>query len=267
MVTVMNILETFTKMNRIPVILLAAFFCLSSMQLAHAAGIIRVVVYGDSLTSGYQLTEEDSYASKLRKKLQEVGYTNVEVVNMSVAGESTSGGLERLSSLLLKQPDIVVLQLGGNDVIRGVSPNLIYHNLIHIIGRLKENNVYVVLIGMKAPPNMGSEYVQQVESIYQRMANFYNLAFYPSALEGIFGYPELNLADGIHPNSKGIDVMVENTYRLVDAGLRWKWEVLQYQEEYRRRWEQDTSENLPAPVTPQPDAAASTFQQAPAAPQ
>lgn len=238
------------KMKRIFSALFATTVLLFYAAPATAANVIRVVVYGDSLTSGYQLTEEASYASQLRKKLQAIGYSNVEVINMSVAGETTTGGLERLSSLLLKQPDVVVLQLGGNDVIRGVNAGLIYQNLIHIIGRLKENNVYVVLIGMRALPNMGTEYTQQVEAIYQRMASFYSLAFHPSALDGIYGYPDLNLADGVHPNSKGIETMVENTYRLVDAGLRWKWEVIQYQEEYKRRWEQDTSNSASAPQAP-----------------
>ncbi|MFO0389821.1 MAG: arylesterase [Alphaproteobacteria bacterium] len=232
-------------MKRIFIGLVALAVLAASAGSAVAANTIRVVAFGDSLTSGYQLTEEASYAAQLKKKLIGVGYTNLEIVNMSVAGETTAGGLERLSALLLKQPDIVVLQLGANDVIRGINPNVIYQNLIHIIGRLKENNVYVVLIGMKAPPHLGSEYVRQVESIYARMASFYQLAFYPDALDGIYGNPELTLADGLHPNSNGIELMVENTYRLVDAGLRWKWEVMQYQEEYKQKWAQETTEGNP----------------------
>ncbi len=226
---------------------------------ALAQGTIRVVVYGDSLTSGYQLSEGDSYPAKMSKKIQEVGFTNVEVTNMSVAGETTAGGVERLNSLISKQPDIVVVELGGNDIIRGVDPNVIYQNLMHIVGRLKENNVYIVLIGMKAPPNMGDTYAQQVEAVYHRIATFYSTAFYPFALEGIFGNPEMNLADGYHPNGKGTDVMVEQTYALVDAGLRWKWEYMQYQEYYQRQWQKETS-GKSGPSVPTPPQGGGSLQ-------
>ncbi len=211
---------------------------------------IKVVVYGDSLTSGYQLTEGDGYPAKLAKKIKEVGFTNVEVVNMSVAGETTAGGMERLSSLLAKQPDVVVLELGANDILRGVNPNVIYQNLMHIVGRLKENNAYVVLIGMKAPSNLGETYSKQVEAVYHRIATFYSTAFYPFALEGIFGDPAMNLADGYHPNGKGTDHMVEQTYHLVDAGLRWKWDYIQYQQNYQKHWQQETSGSSSAVTVP-----------------
>ncbi len=226
-----------------------------------AAAPIRIIVYGDSLTSGYQIQAEEAYPTKLDRKLREMGYTDIEVANMSIAGETTAGGLERLSSLMVKQPDIVVLELGGNDVIRGIDPDLIYKNLLHIIARLLEDRVYVVLLGVKSPPNMGYAYSQQVDAIYQRLASFYNLAYYPFVLEGVYGVPELNLADGYHPNGKGVEVMVENTYRYVDAGLRWKWDTMRYQQEFQRKWEIETM-NAGSPSAPsQPDPAPSMQQQ------
>lgn len=202
---------------------------------AFALDTINVVVYGDSLTSGYKLSEEASYAAQMEKKLRDMGYVNVKMTNMSRAGETSAGGLQRISSLMLADPDVVVLQLGANDLLRSVNPNVVHANLSHIISALKEKNAYVVLIGMKAPPNFGAQYRAYVDKIYSDLASKYQLAFYPFALEGIYGNPELNLADGYHPNSKGIEHMVKNTLHLVDAGVRWKYQtMLQQQQHYQQ---------------------------------
>jgi acyl-CoA thioesterase I len=197
---------------------------------------IRIVVYGDSLTSGYQLRPEQAFAGRLDRKLREVGFDNIEVINMSVFGETTTGGVERFSTLLSKRPDIVVVQLGANDVQRGITTNLIYSNLVTIVSKLQENRIYTVLVGVKAPESMGYSYSKQIEAVYNRIASFYKIPFYPAALEGVEGDPKLTLADGYHPNSKGVEVMVEGMYRLIDAGLRWKMEAQRYQKEYEKLW-------------------------------
>lgn len=218
---------------------------LASPVQAVEADKIRVVIYGDSLTSGYKLSPEESYSAQIDKKLRDMGYVNIETISMSRPGETTSGGSERLSSLIVKQPDIVVLELGANDVLRRVDARVIHSNLANIISQLRQKNVYVVLIGMQAPPNMGPSYAQQVKAVYKSLADYYRLAFYPFVLDGIYGKPELNLADGYHPNGKGIELMVDNTLRLVDAGVRWKYEILRQRQEYENGLEEGTTTTTP----------------------
>lgn len=200
-------------------------------QQAEAIPPIRVVVYGDSLMAGFQLQPEQAFATKLRRKLLEYGFTNVEVTDMSVPGETTGGGVERLPTLLARQPDVVVLELGANDALRGINTSVIHSNLGQIISALVQKRAYVVFIGMKAPSNMGYSYSAQMESSYRSLADAYKLAFYPFALEGVVGHPELNLADGYHPNARGVDVMVERIYPLVDTGVRNRWSELAYQQQ------------------------------------
>ena len=215
-------------------------------QGAAAEENIRIVVYGDSLTSGYQLQPEQAFPARLERKLKEIGFTNFEVVNMSVAGETTSGGAgERLGSLLDKRPDIVVVELGTNDAIRGVTATLIYNNVATIVSKLAASRTYIVLMGTTAPPGAEYGYSDQIEEGYRRIAQTYNVAFYPLALDGIAGNPDLTLADGLHPNAKGVDVMVEGVYRMVDAGMRWRLEVLQYQQQYKQQ-----QRNTPRLVAP-----------------
>lgn len=210
----------------------------------YAVSIINVVIYGDSLTAGYQLPPENSYAVQMEKKLRWLGYVNVQVIDMCKPAETSAGGLERISSLILKEPHVVVLELGANDILVNGDPGAIYSNLGHIIKRLQEEGAYVVLIGMKAPPNMGAEYAAAVANMYYGLAKNFRVAYYPFALEGIYGRPEYNLADGYHPNGKGLELMVENTYRLVDAGVRWQYEVMRHQDAYKRGLKRET---IPSP--------------------
>lgn len=196
---------------------------------AHAQGNLKVVVYGDGLTSGQQLQSNESYAVKLGYKLRAIGYTNVDVVNMSVPAQTTSSAVDDLPEVLAQRPDIVVVQLGNNEMLRNINTDVIYKNLGNIIGTLQQKGIYVVLIGIKAPESLGYAYVKQLELVYRRLVDFYRIAFYPHALEGISGNPDLTLADGYYPNGKAMDFMVENTYLMVDAGLRWKWSVLKDQ--------------------------------------
>ncbi len=204
----------------------ALLFLFSLSSYAYAQNNLKVVVFGDSLTSGYQLQANESYANKLYYKLKEVGYTNVEVVNMSVPGQTTNSGVGAVREVLAKRPDIVIVQLGMNDALRGVSTDLIYKNLIDIIGELQRHRVYVILMGAKAPESMGHTYVRHLDAVFERLVGFYRVPFYPNVMEGIGNNPSLTLADGFRPNGKGIHFMVESTYLLVDAALRWKWKDL-----------------------------------------
>ena len=154
---------------------------------AHADDVIRVVVYGDSLMSGYQMQPEQSFGSKVERKIKEVGFTNVQVINMSVAGETTAGGLERINSAIAQRPDIFVLSLGANDALRGIRPEIVNYNLGTMIGLLKQKNIYVILVGIKAPPNLGTDYSTQLEGMFRHLAKTYEVPLYPFALVGVFG--------------------------------------------------------------------------------
>lgn len=192
---------------------------------------MRVIVFGDSLTAGYQLRPEQAFPGRLERKLKDIGFQNLEVINMSVSGETSTGGLERLNSVLIAKPDVVVVELGANDIKNGANPSAIYSNLANVMGALLHKRAYVVLMGMKPPPNVELQYAQQVDAIYRKLVEFYRVPFYPFALEGVYGKPEMTLADGYHPSAQGVDVMVEGVYRMVDAGLRWRWSVRQQEME------------------------------------
>jgi acyl-CoA thioesterase-1 len=213
-------------------------FSFLSAEAARAQPPIRVVVYGDSLLSGYQLQPEQAFAAKLDRKLKEYGFMNVDVINMSVPGETTTGGLERLQSVLDQRPDVVVLGLGANDALRGIPTNILYKNLSEILSKFVQNRIYTVFIGMKAPSNMGYSYTAQLEQSFRTLADVYKTDFYPFALEGVVGNPELNLADGYHPNAKGVDVMVERIYPHVDNGVRSKWNANAYQQNMNDQMQQ-----------------------------
>ena len=225
--------------------LIMAVLLMSGSMPAQADERLRIVVYGDSLTSGYGMQPEQSYAAKLERKLKETGFTDVDVINMSRPGESAGGGVDRLDSLLAQRPDIVVLELGSDDALRGIRIEVIHANLGAIVTRLLEKNVYVILLGMKAPSNMGPIYSSRFEEIYRNTAGHYKLPLYPYLLDSIYGRPDMNMADGYHPNAKGMEVMVDYTYPLVDSAVRWKQQVQQYQKDMRPE-----NEPLTAPEPP-----------------
>jgi len=203
---------------------------------------IRVVVYGDSLTSGYLLQPEQAFPAKLYRKLRENGFTNVEVTNMSQPGETTAGGLARISSVLELHPDIVVLQLGYNDAIRGIRVETINSNLGSIMSQLTANQIIMVLVGVRAPASMSYEYAGQLENMYRSLANANKAYLYPDALDTIYGRQEMNLADGFHPNARGVETMVEYIYPLVDAVVRWKAQTLQAQQQYEEQMQMQMQE-------------------------
>jgi acyl-CoA thioesterase-1 len=194
-----------------------------------ASAAIHIALYGDSLTSGYQLGPDDGYTAKLQKKLKDIGYQDVDVLNLSVPGETSAQGLDRISSVLVKHPDIVVVELGANDAIGGLSIGLINNNIGYMIGRLQQSNMEVVLFGVAAPPNMGQMYVGQLASVYSSLAEKYQVALVPNILDGVTG-ASLTQGDGFHPNAAGVDVMVENSFRAIDGALRSKWNQIQQQQ-------------------------------------
>ncbi|MEO9458854.1 MAG: arylesterase [Lentilitoribacter sp.] len=169
---------------------------------------LEVVAFGDSLMAGYQLDREDAFPNRLAEALSANGL-EINMTNAAVSGDTTSGGLARLDWSIPDGTDVVILELGANDALRGLPAETTRENLDKMMARLSERNITVFLMGMLAPPNMGADYEQEFNTIYPDLANKYEVEFYPFFLDGVAGVPELNISDGIHPNPKGIAVMVE----------------------------------------------------------
>lgn len=194
---------------------------------------IRIVVYGDSLTSSKQIQSQEAFAVKLESKLRGIGFDNIDVIDMSVPEGSSANATQRVEDLLAKRPDIVVLAYGLNDALRGVDPSSIYQNVANIVAHLYQRRIYTVLMGVAAP-GLGNVYGDRLKFYYQSIAGHYGLPFYENALEGIAGQSKYTAADGYSPNAQGVDIIVEGMYRLVDYGVRWKIEMLQQEEQYKK---------------------------------
>lgn len=179
---------------------------------------LRLLVLGDSLTAGYGLQPEDSFPARLEVALVDAGY-DVRVINAGVSGDTTAGGLSRLDWALSDKPHVVLVELGGNDALRGLPPADTYANLDAILVRLKNHAVRVILAGMRAPRNLGDDYATAFDSIYPRLARKYALPFYPFFLEGVALDPALNQPDGIHPNPAGVKEIVRRILPLLATEL------------------------------------------------
>ncbi|MBW6509832.1 MAG: arylesterase [Desulfuromonadales bacterium] len=179
-----------------------------------AAAPVTILVLGDSLTAGYGLAESEAFPAQLERALIEQGH-QVRVINAGISGDTSAGGAARLEWSLADNPDLVVLALGANDALRGLNPDQTRTNLAAIIERLKQRQISLLLAGMLAPRNMGENYYNSFDKIYPELAQEFDVPLYPFFLEGVAGKPELNLADGIHPNEAGVQVMVEGILPLV----------------------------------------------------
>lgn len=168
---------------------------------------MKIVVLGDSLTAGYGLPAEAAFPAKLANALKAKGHA-VTIVNAGVSGDTASGGRDRLDWSLPDDANAVIVELGANDALRGLDPNLTKAALDTILRRLTERRIPVLLAGMKAPRNMGADYARQFDAIYPALAAAYPVIFYPFFLEGVAASPELNQGDGIHPNAAGVDAIV-----------------------------------------------------------
>ena len=178
-----------------------------------AAARPKIVAFGDSLTAGFGLAERESYPYLLQERLNADGY-NYEVVNAGVSGETSLGGSERIDWVLEQENvEILILELGANDLLRGVPPARMKENLDKMIAKAKAKNITVVLCGMLAPPTMGAEYQRDYTNAFPDLAEKYDIAYVPFLLEGVALKRELNQADGIHPNPAGTRIMTENIYK------------------------------------------------------
>lgn len=175
---------------------------------AKAAEPSVVVVLGDSIAAGYGVAAADSFPAKLQDYLDERGI-EAEVRNAGVSGDTSSGALSRLDWAVGPDTDAVILEIGGNDALRGIDPAESEKNIDRILKTFAERDLPVLLAGMKAPPNMGPEYVESFDAIFPRLAEVHDVVFYPFILDGVAADPRLNQPDMIHPNADGVDLIVE----------------------------------------------------------
>ncbi|WP_374652576.1 arylesterase [Dongia sp.] len=205
--------------NVLAIFTLAATLFAANCGMAVAAPV-RILAFGDSLTAGYGLPEGDGFVPQLQQALQKMG-REVTVINGGVSGDTTAGGLSRLDWMLADKPDVVILELGANDMLRGLAPEEARANLDKTIARIKESGAKLLLVGMLAARNMGEDYRQAFDTIYPDLARQYDVPLYPFFLEGVAARPELNQQDGLHPTKEGVGVIVGNILpyvtRLLDA--------------------------------------------------
>ncbi|MGS4887541.1 arylesterase [Roseibium sp. MB-4] len=182
------------------------------------AADLKLVVLGDSLSAGYQLQAGEGFPEQLQKALDARGHS-VDVVNAGVSGDTSSGGLSRLDWSVGTDADAVIVELGANDALRGIQPDLTRNNLTQIVKRLTDKDIAVLVAGMLAPRNLGEDYAASFDPIYKDIAEAHGALLYPFFLEGVALNPDLNLADGIHPNAEGVGVIVENILPTVEELL------------------------------------------------
>jgi acyl-CoA thioesterase-1 len=176
---------------------------------------LTVVALGDSLTAGYGLAGADAFPSRLQQALADKGFA-VKVVNAGVSGDTAAGGLARLDWSIPDGTDAVILELGANDALRGFDPAVTRKALDAILGRLTARKIPVLLCGMLAPPNLGTEYGRAFNAIYPDLAAQYGAILYPFFLAGVAADPTLNQRDGLHPTAAGVAVMVERILPAVE---------------------------------------------------
>ncbi|HXH76578.1 MAG TPA: arylesterase [Bacteriovoracaceae bacterium] len=177
-----------------------------------------VVFMGDSLTEGYQLSKEEAYPALIEKELKK-DHPDIKIINGGVSGATSASGAKRLDWYLKAKPDVMVLALGANDGLRGLKVADTEKNLSSVIEKANTRGIKVILAGMKMPTNYGESYRKEFEAMFVKVAKKYKLKFIPFILEGVGGKPELNLADGIHPNAKGHEIMARTVLKVLEPEL------------------------------------------------
>ena len=167
-----------------------------------------ILALGDSLVAGYGLPEQDNFPAQLEAALAKKGIT-ARVINGGVSGDTSAGGLRRLGWLMAEKPEMVIVELGANDGLRGLDPARTFENIDAILTQTKKSGASILLTGMLAPPNLGREYAEEFNVVFPRLAEKHKVPFYPFFLDGVAADPALNQPDGMHPNAKGISVIVE----------------------------------------------------------
>lgn len=185
---------------------------------AAVARTIRLVALGDSLSAGYNLPAAQAFPAVLEKALRDKGH-DIVIANAGVSGDTSAGGRDRLDWSVPDGTDGVILELGANDALRGLSPDVTRANLDAMILSLKQRGIGVLLAGMRSPPNMGEAYARAFDNLFPELAARHGIALYPFFLDGVAGQPALNQRDGIHPTAEGVRVIVERILPSVEAFL------------------------------------------------
>jgi acyl-CoA thioesterase I len=206
------------KLFNVIFLLPAASLALSLAFAARAMAHVPVILdFGDSLTAGYGLMPEQAFPAQLETWLRSHGVP-ARVVNAGMSGDTTAGGLARLDWALANKPDLVILALGSNDALRGIDPATVRANLDKMLEKINAAGAKVLILGMLAPPNWGESYDRAFNKIFPELARTRDAALYPFFLEGVAMKPELNQPDGLHPNARGVAVLVDRIGPVV-AGL------------------------------------------------
>ena len=174
--------------------------------------------YGDSLMAGYGLSQNENLATQISQKFKDDNQ-QITLINASASGNTSSNGLARLDWSLVDQPDIVILSLGANDMLRGINPKLTQQNLDKIIAKINNTGAIVVLVGARSPANMGPDYQKQFDQIYLTLAQKHGIIFMPFLLEGIALEKKYLQSDYKHPNAEGVKLMVKNLYPFILKGI------------------------------------------------
>lgn len=215
-------------MKRIIFGLLVVLWGFCTAQADEAKNTYQLMVFGDSLSAGYRLNKNDSFAAQLQQALMNAGYRNVKVINNSRSGETTAGGLRRQPQAIKQKPNGVLLELGINDILHGESISKTTHNLSELIQNFQSNHIAVLLAGMKAPPITELAYAQQFEQMYRTLAQKYHVQLYPFFMQALFetaggryekALPYL-LPDKAHPTSEGVSLMVKHILPTVISFLQ-----------------------------------------------
>ena len=189
----------------------ALIITFSYIELAYSK-TTKIIIFGDSLIAGYGLVVEDNFVNQLKLKTIESKIKDVTFFNSGVSGETSTGLLNRYKWVLEDNYDAVIILIGANDALRGIDPSLTSQNIEKILSYLKEKQIPTMLIGMKAPNNLGEIYVNEFNAIYPKLSKKYNTAYYPFFLKDVALKPSLNQRDMIHPNKKGVKIIVNNFF-------------------------------------------------------
>lgn len=198
-----------------------AFLVVLLFSLAFRVQDEKVILFlGDSLSAGFGLDVAQAFPSLVQEKIQQEKLP-FKVINAGLSGETTAGGLRRIDWLLKQKVDVLVIELGGNDGLRGIAPSETEKNLQGIIDKMREKNpdAQIVLAGMQAPPNMGKDYADKFRAVFPAIAKKNSIALIPFLLEGVAGNPKLNLPDGIHPTAEGHRLVAETVWTVLKPVL------------------------------------------------
>lgn len=204
----------FTRFKKLKVSVLSVCFCgFVACALPAWAANPKILIYGDSLSAAYGIPQQQGWAALLKEKLHSEKF-NYDIINASISGETTSGGLTRLNQTLMQtKPQIMILELGANDGLRGLPIKEMHDNLNRMIQQSKKSGIKVLLIGMRIPPNYGPKYTEEFSQSYQKLARQHKIPLVPFMLENVAAKPELIQPDGLHPNTLGQPIILENIWQ------------------------------------------------------